>query len=103
MSTLSNIDSVILGYVVEVLSSLGEEDTSFDVDELTEMIAAYVPEFAEIDRYSVFLSNEGTRVYPLSSFDVIGRILIAYVESHPPPPPGYLGFCFPLPPSPPNL
>lgn len=48
----SNIDSIVLGYVVEVLSSLGEEDGSFDVEELTEMIAAYVPEFAQIDRYT---------------------------------------------------
>ena len=43
--------------MVEVLSSWGEEDTSFDVDELMEMIAAYVPEFTEIDRYWYILQS----------------------------------------------
>ena len=41
----------MLGYIVEVLSNLGEEDSSFDVDQFSEMIAAYVPEFAEVYRY----------------------------------------------------
>ena len=47
----SNVDDIVLGYIVEVLSNLGEEDSSFDVDQFSEMIAAYVPEFAEVDRY----------------------------------------------------
>ena len=45
------MDDIVLGYIVEVLSNLGEEDSSFDVDQFSEMIAAYVPEFAEVDRY----------------------------------------------------
>ena len=47
----SNVDDIVLEYIVEVLSNLGEEDSSFDVDQFSEMIAAYVPEFAEVDRY----------------------------------------------------
>lgn len=47
----SNVDDIVLGYIVDVLSNLGEEDSSFDVDQFSEMIAAYVPEFAEVDRY----------------------------------------------------
>ena len=46
------MDAIVLGYIVEVLSSLGDEDSSFDVDQFSEMIGAYVPEFAEVDRYS---------------------------------------------------
>ena len=45
------MDDIVLGYIVDVLSNLGEEDSSFDVDQFSEMIAAYVPEFAEVDRY----------------------------------------------------
>ena len=41
----------MLDYVVEVLTNLGDADeNSFDVDQLCEMIAAYVPEFAQVDR-----------------------------------------------------
>ena len=47
----SNVDDIVLEYIVEVLSNLGEEDSSFDVDQFSEMIAAYVPEFSEVDRY----------------------------------------------------
>ena len=47
----SNVDDIVLGYIVDVLSNLGEEDSSFDVDQFSEMIPAYVPEFAEVDRY----------------------------------------------------
>ena len=41
----------MLGYIVDVLSSLGQDDTSFDVDQFSEMIAAYIPEFADVERY----------------------------------------------------
>ena len=41
----------MLDYVVEVLTNLGDADeSSFDVDQLCEMIAAYVPEFSQVDR-----------------------------------------------------
>ena len=47
----SAVDDVVLDYVVEVLSNLGDcDENSFDVDQLCEMIAAYVPEFAQVDR-----------------------------------------------------
>ena len=47
----SALDDVILDYVVEVLTNLGDADeNSFDVDQLHEMIAAYVPEFTQVDR-----------------------------------------------------
>ena len=47
----SALDDVVLDYVVEVLTNLGDADeNSFDVDQLCEMIAAYVPEFAQVDR-----------------------------------------------------
>ena len=50
MSLFSAIDDVVLDYVIEVISNL-EDENSFDIDQLCEMIAAYVPEFAVVDRY----------------------------------------------------
>ena len=50
-SHYSALDDVVLDYVVEVLTNLGDADeSSFDVDQLCEMIAAYVPEFSQVDR-----------------------------------------------------
>ena len=46
----SNIDEVVLNYVASVLESLGEEDSSFDVDQFIDMISAYVPGFSDISR-----------------------------------------------------
>ena len=49
----SNVDEVMLSYVAEVLSGLGEEEgeeTSFDVEQFSEMISAYVPEFTTVER-----------------------------------------------------
>ena len=47
----SAVDDVVLGYVAEVLSDVGQEgDSSFDIDLFVEMMAAYVPEFADVDR-----------------------------------------------------
>ena len=49
----SNVDEIMLSYVAEVLSGLGEEEeeeTSFDVEQFSEMISAYVPEFATVER-----------------------------------------------------
>ena len=47
------MDDIVLGYVVDVLSAGmrdEEEEESFDVDQFMEMIAAYIPEFASVDR-----------------------------------------------------
>ena len=53
-SHYSALDDVVLDYVVEVLTNLGDADeSSFDVDQLCEMIAAYVPEFAQVDRCEI--------------------------------------------------
>lgn len=36
---------------MDVLTNLGDADeNSFDVDQLCEMITAYIPEFAQVDR-----------------------------------------------------
>ena len=44
----------MLDYVVEVLTNLCDTDeNSFDVDQLCEMVAAYVPEFAQVDRCEI--------------------------------------------------
>ena len=40
----------MLGYVVEVLLDIGKGDSSFDVDQFVDMISAYIPEFASVDR-----------------------------------------------------
>ena len=58
MLPVSCVDDIVLGYVVEVLSSLGQEEDecSFDVEEFVEMMAAYIPEFATVDR-SLLLSH----------------------------------------------
>ncbi len=48
--TSSSIDDVILGYLVDVLSTLGEEDSSFDVDQFVEMMTAYIPDISSVDR-----------------------------------------------------
>ena len=53
---------------MEVLSNLKDhEDNSFDVEELCEMIAAYVPEFAQVDRYEAYSRLSVTSVCFTSS------------------------------------
>lgn len=49
-SSLSALDDIVLGYVVEVLLDIGKGDSSFDVDQFVDMISAYIPEFASVDR-----------------------------------------------------
>ena len=39
----------MLGYVADVLASVGE-DGSFDMADFMEMLSAYIPEFSSIDR-----------------------------------------------------
>ena len=46
----SSMDDIVLSYTVEVLSEVHNDDSSFDVDQFCEMVSAYVPEFAEVDR-----------------------------------------------------
>ena len=46
----SALDDIVLGYVVEVLLDIGKGDSSFDVDQFVDMISAYIPEFASVDR-----------------------------------------------------
>lgn len=50
----SSIDGILVDYIVSVLEELGQNpnefETTFDVDEFTEMMAAYVPGFKAINR-----------------------------------------------------
>lgn len=49
----SNVDDVLLEYIADVFCGLGEggeDETSFDVEQFSEMISAYVPEFATVQR-----------------------------------------------------
>jgi hypothetical protein len=48
---LDNVDEIVLDYVAEVLGDLGrgQGESSFDVDQFSEMISAYVPEFSSIE------------------------------------------------------
>ena len=39
----------MLGYVVDVLASIGE-DGSFNMEDFMEMLSAYIPGFSSIDR-----------------------------------------------------
>lgn len=44
------MDEILLDYIAEVLGDLGSgEENSFDVDQFSEMISAYVPEFSSIE------------------------------------------------------
>ena len=46
----SSVDDILLGYIVNVLEQLGE-DEEFDVDEFADIMAAYIPGFDEVNRY----------------------------------------------------
>ncbi|XP_048472300.1 CUE domain-containing protein 2-A [Rhincodon typus] len=53
---LSVMDEVILSYITSVLEELGSPDSSeenFDVEMFVEMMAAYVPGFAEISSVTI--------------------------------------------------
>lgn len=55
----STLDDVLLSYITGVLEDLGSQQSveeNFDVEVFAEMLEAYVPGFAEIDRWSVALS-----------------------------------------------
>lgn len=50
----SNVDEIVLSYIAEVLCGLGEsvdDEFSFDVQQFSEMVSAYVPEFAAVEWY----------------------------------------------------
>lgn len=53
VTLFSSIDDIVLDYIAGVLVELdsSDGDTSFDVDQFVEMISAYVPEFADIERW----------------------------------------------------
>jgi len=44
------VDDIVLGYIVNVLEQLGE-DQEFDVDDFVEIMAAYIPGFDTVSRY----------------------------------------------------
>ena len=49
----SGIDEIVLSYMVSILEELGTEDSLddvFDVEAFTDMMEAYMPGFAQIDR-----------------------------------------------------
>lgn len=55
----STLDDVLLSYITGVLEDLGSQQSveeNFDVEVFAEMLEAYVPGFAEIDRWLVTLS-----------------------------------------------
>lgn len=50
----STLDDVILSYITGVLEDLGSQESveeNFDVEVFVEMLEAYIPGFAEIDRW----------------------------------------------------
>lgn len=49
---LCSIDEIVLGYIANVLEQLGE-DEQFDVDEFTEIMAAYIPGFDSLTKEEV--------------------------------------------------
>ena len=54
----SNIDEIVLSYVISILEDLGDSDQAeenIDVDQFTEMMDAYIPGFAEINRSELLL------------------------------------------------
>lgn len=59
MPLRSTLDDVLLSYITGVLEDLGSQQSveeNFDVEVFAEMLEAYVPGFAEIDRWLVALS-----------------------------------------------
>ena len=50
----SDVDEVLIDYLVGVLSEMPEESDDFDVEEFCEMMSAYVIGFEEINRDTVF-------------------------------------------------
>lgn len=50
----SSVDDIVLGYIVNVLEQLGEDD-EFDVDDFSEIMTAYIPEFDEVNRCLVVI------------------------------------------------
>lgn len=65
---LSTLDDVLLSYITGVLEDLGSQQSveeNFDVEVFAEMLEAYIPGFAEIDRseqhFRQRLSNSGPR------------------------------------------
>jgi len=52
----SDVDDVVLQYMVSILEELGNSAASedlFDVEQFTEMMEAYLPGFQTVDRFAV--------------------------------------------------
>ena len=83
-SHYSALDDVVLDYVVEVLTNLGDADeSSFDVDQLCEMIAAYVPEFAQVDRYEISVCTLAAVGVEFCAYQILGLGALAiYTVNH---------------------
>lgn len=53
---VSNIDEIVLSYVISILEDLGDSEQAeenIDVDQFTEMMDAYIPGFAEIESVEI--------------------------------------------------
>lgn len=51
--SFSSVDEIVLSYMISILEELGSDgggDDAFDVEDFTEMMAAYLPGFDDIDR-----------------------------------------------------
>ena len=56
MIYFSDIDDIVLNYVISILEDLGDSENAeenIDVDQFIEMMDAYIPGFGEISRYSM--------------------------------------------------
>jgi len=54
----SDVDDVVLQYMVSILEELGNSAAAadlFDVEQFTEMMEAYLPGFQAVDRFAVVI------------------------------------------------
>ena len=50
----SDIDDIVLSYIISILEDLGDDgnaEENIDVDQFVEMMDAYIPGFATIERF----------------------------------------------------
>lgn len=60
----STLDDVLLSYITGVLEDLGSQQSveeNFDVEVFAEMLEAYIPGFAEIDRWTLQKHSGGDK------------------------------------------
>jgi len=56
----SDVDDVVLQYMVSILEELGNSaasDDLFDVEQFTEMMEAYLPGFQAVDRCAIIMQR----------------------------------------------